>query len=62
MTAQRMVFFTAACLIIAGTWLNGINYESYGYWVLYGTAGLLLFAFITGICPGLLVWKKIGFK
>ncbi|RDH84107.1 MAG: hypothetical protein DIZ80_08220 [endosymbiont of Galathealinum brachiosum] len=62
MTAQRMVFLTAAGLIFSGTWLNGVNYNNYGYWMLYGTAGLLFFAFLTGICPGLLFWKKIGFK
>jgi len=35
-TAQRMVFLTIACLIIAGTLLNGVNYDSVGYWLLYG--------------------------
>lgn len=59
MTAQRMLFLSMAILISLGIYLTG--YESV-HWVLYVPAIALLFAAITGICPGLMLFKKLGFK
>lgn len=59
MTAQRMLFLTMALLVFAGIWLTGYRTV---HWLLYIPAAALLFAAITGICPGLILYKKIGFK
>lgn len=59
MTAQRMLFLVMAILISAGIYLSG--YKSV-HWLLYLPAAALLFAAITGICPGLMLFKKLGFK
>lgn len=59
MTAQRMLFVTMAILIVSGILLTGINQV---HWILLVVAGLISFAAITGICPGLKIYQKIGFK
>lgn len=59
MTAQRMLFLSMAILISLGIYLTG--YTSV-HWVLYIPAAALFFAAITGICPGLMLFKKLGFK
>ena len=59
MTAQRMLFLSMAILISLGIYLTG--YTSV-HWVLYIPAIALLFAAVTGICPGLMLFKKLGFK
>ena len=59
MSAQRMLFLTVAILLGAGIWLSGWNQV---HWLLYVVVGMLVFAFATGICPGLMVYKKLGFK
>ncbi len=59
MTAQRMLFLVMAILISAGIYLSG--YKSV-HWLLYIPAAALLFAAITGICPGMMLFKKMGFK
>lgn len=59
MTAQRMLFLTMALLISAGIYLSG--YQTV-HWLLYVPAVMLLFAAVTGICPGLMLFKKLGFK
>ncbi len=59
MTAQRMLFLTMAILISIGIYLSG--YQSV-HWLLYIPAAALLFAAITGICPGMALFKKLGFK
>jgi hypothetical protein len=59
MTAQRMLLLTFSAVIGAGIWLTGFDKAS---WVLYVPAGMALFAGITGICPGLIFWKKCGLK
>ena len=59
MTAQRMLFLVMAIMISLGIYLSG--YTSV-HWVLYIPAVALLFAAITGICPGLMLFKKLGFK
>ena len=59
MTAQRMVLLTFFILISIGIWLTGFGKVS---WFLYVPAGFALFAGVTGICPGLIFWRKCGFK
>ncbi len=59
MSAQRMLFLTIAIIIAAGIFLTG--YQSV-HWLLYIPPLALLFAAITGICPGLALFKKLGFK
>ena len=59
MSALRMLFLMVAGLILAGIWLTGFGVA---HWLLYVPAAALAFAGITGICPGYLLFKKLGFK
>jgi hypothetical protein len=59
MSALRMQFFTLAIIYFVGIWLTGFENA---HWFLYVPVVLMLFAGITGICPGLMLWKKLGFK
>ena len=59
MSAQRMLFIFMACFIYAGIYLSG---HSNVHWLLYLPVVMLLFAGITGVCPGMILFKKMGFK
>lgn len=59
MTAQRMLFLSIAVFIMIGIWLTGFDRT---HWFLYLPPAFLLFAAATGICPGLIFWRKAGFK
>ena len=59
MTAQRMVFLVMSIVIFVGIWLTGFGTV---HWVLYIPAAALAFAAITGICPGIILFNKLGFK
>jgi len=59
MSAIRMLFLMVAALIMVGIWLTGFGVV---HWLLYIPAAALAFAGITGICPGYLMLKKLGFK
>jgi hypothetical protein len=59
MSAIRMLFLVMAALILLGIWLTGFNTV---HWVLYLPVVALTFAAVTGICPGYMVFKKLGFK
>lgn len=59
MSAIRMLFISVAALILLGIWLTGFNVV---HWVLYLPVAALLFAGITGICPGYMMFQKLGFK
>ncbi len=59
MTALKMQFFTIASVILIGIWLTGFETV---LWFLYFPVGLLVVAGVTGICPGLALWKKLGLK
>ncbi len=54
--ALRLFLFLIAAIISLGIYLTGYNIA---HWVLYLPALFLLFASITGICPGIFVMKKI---
>ena len=59
MSAIRMLFLFIAAAIGAGIWLTG--YQTV-HWLLYVPMVALLFAGITGICPGYIFFSKLGFK
>ena len=59
MTAQRVFFLILALVIYLGIYLTG--YDNV-HWFAYVPVAALLFAFITGICPGLKLLKAIGLK
>ena len=59
MTAIRMQFISVAIVVFIGILLTGFDKV---HWFLYVPVVLLLFAGLTGICPGLLFWKKMGLK
>ena len=59
MSAQRMLFRTISIMIFLGIWLSGYDKV---HWLLYIPAVFLMFAGLTGICPGLLILRRIGFK
>lgn len=59
MSAQRMLFFTVATLLGTGIWLSGWDQV---HWLLYAPTAMLVFAGTTGICPGLILYHKLGLK
>jgi hypothetical protein len=59
MSAIRMLFLMVAALIMLGIWLTGFGVA---HWVLYLPVVALAFAGITGICPGYMIFRKLGFK
>ena len=59
MSAIRMLFLTMAGLILLGIWLTGFNVV---HWLLYIPVAALIFAGVTGICPGYIIMQKLGFK
>ena len=54
--ALRMTFILIGMFIFLGIWLSGLNVA---HWVLFLPAIFLIFAGITGICPSLIINKKI---
>ena len=54
-----MLFLTIAILITVGIYLTGFKNV---HWFLYLPVAALVFAGLTGICPGLMLWNKLGFK
>ena len=59
MSAIRMLFLFMAVFILLGIWLTGFGVV---HRVLYLPVAALLFAGITGICPGYMIFQKLGFK
>jgi hypothetical protein len=59
MSAIRMLFLFVAALILVGIWLTGFNNV---HWLLYIPPAALIFAGVTGICPGYLLFRKLGFS
>ena len=59
MSALRMQFLSIAVVVFVGIWLTGFDRA---HWFLYVPVVMFTFAGISGICPGLLFWKKLGFK
>jgi len=59
MSAIRALFIFMAVFIAAGIWLTGWQNV---HWLLYIPPAALLFAGVTGICPGYIIFSKLGFK
>ena len=59
MSAIRMLFLMIAAALLVGIWLTGCQNV---HWFLYVPVVALTFAGITGICPGYLLFQKLGFK
>ncbi len=59
MNALRMVFLSVAAIITLGLWLTGFDKV---HWLLYVPVAVLTFAGVTGICPGLIFWSRLGFR
>jgi hypothetical protein len=59
MSAQRVLFLLVSIMILAGIALTGFGTV---HWFLYVPAAALAFGGITGICPGLMLLKKLGFS
>ncbi len=58
MSAFRMLFLASAAVVLLGIWLTGFDRV---HWFLYFPVVMFTFAGLTGICPGLIFWRKIGF-
>lgn len=58
-SALRVLFIMFALIIYLGIYLTGYSNV---HWVLYVPVAALLFAAITGICPGLKILRAIGLK
>lgn len=54
-----MQFFTLAAIILVGILLTGFENA---HWFSYFPVLMLLVAGITGVCPGLKFWQKMGFE
>jgi len=48
-----------SAMILLGIWLTGFNVV---HWLLYVPVVFLAFAGITGICPGYIIFTKLGLK
>ncbi|MCK4674933.1 MAG: hypothetical protein KAT61_03390 [Gammaproteobacteria bacterium] len=55
-TALRVTFILIGLFIALGIWLTGFDVV---HWVLFLPAAFLVFAGVTGICPSLIINKKI---
>jgi hypothetical protein len=58
-SALRAQFLSVALIVFIGIWLTGFEKV---HWFLYVPVVAFAFAGITGICPGLMFWKKVGLK
>ena len=52
----RFVFFNASVILLIAIYLSGYNTV---HWLSYFVPTFMLFAAITGLCPGLVFAKKI---
>ncbi|MBI3563409.1 MAG: DUF2892 domain-containing protein [Gammaproteobacteria bacterium] len=59
MSAMRVLFLVMAAIILLGIGLSGFRQV---HWLLYFPVVALTFAGISGICPGLIILKKLGLK
>jgi len=59
MSALRVLFLFMSAIILLGIWLTGFNVV---HWLLYVPVVFLAFAAVTGICPGYMIFTKLGLK
>jgi len=58
-SAQRMTFLSVAAVVATGDTLTGWENISWALWI---PPIALTLAAITGVCPFLIIWEKLGFK
>ena len=58
-SALRAQFISTALVILIGIWLTGFNKV---HWFLYVPVIMLTLAGVSGRCPGLMLWQKLGLK
>ena len=58
-SATRMTFLSVAAVVALGNTLTGWTTVSFILWI---PPIALTLAAITGVCPFLIVWQKLGFK
>ena len=58
-SATRMTFLSVAAVVALGNTLTGWGTVSFILWI---PPIALTAAAITGVCPFLIVWQKLGFK
>ena len=52
----RLFFINLATLLMVGIWLTGFDRV---HWFMYAVPVFLMFAAVTGFCPGMMLSKKI---
>jgi hypothetical protein len=58
-SATRMTFLSVAFVVALGNTLTGWGTVSFVLWI---PPIALTLAAVTGVCPFLIVWQKLGFK
>lgn len=54
--AMRFFFLVVSIIVWSGIWLTGF---AAAHWLLYVLGAFLVFAAITGICPGLIISNRL---
>ena len=54
--AMRFFFFVSGAVMWLGIWLTGFDVV---HWALYVPAAFFCFAALTGICPGLILSRRV---
>lgn len=54
--AARLLFLVVSLVIWLGIWLTGFGTA---HWLLYLPAAFLLFAAVTGFCPGMILTRTL---
>ncbi len=55
-SAMRFFFLLLGSMIWLGIWLTGFNNV---HWVLFLPAAFVIFAAVSGICPGMIIAKML---
>lgn len=58
-SALRLLVMTMSVVSFTGIWLSGYDQV---HFLVYMPPLFMTFAAITGICPGLIIWRKLGFS
>ncbi len=54
--AMRLFFFNVGVLMLVGIGLTGFTSV---HWFLYVVPAFMLFAAVTGLCPGMIITRKL---
>ena len=52
----RFFFLVVSSVLLTGIWLTGFSQV---HWLLYIPTGFMLFAAVSGLCPGMLISRLI---